>query len=85
MTMQRSTKVFSVNATAIGQHTYGEAEVRAVTYRTVREWIRVAGSHDPMRTESTRTDYPLTGCETTVVYYHNNGLPITQRWIIYPR
>ena len=85
MTMQRSTRVYVTIATAYGRHPYGEGTRREVTYRTVREWIRVAGSHDPMRTESTSTDYPLPGCETTVVRYHNNGLPITARFIIYPR
>ena len=81
----RSTKVHVVIATAYGQHPYGEGTKRDVTYGTVRRWIKVAGSHDGTRYETSQDDDPLPGCRTITVHYHNNGLPIRARFIVYPR
>lgn len=83
---KRAQRVHVVVRTAWGDHPidYGTPGTqRTVTRGTVQKWIKLAGSHDAMRTEYQRAG-TLPGVEITTVTYHNTGVPNRAEFIVFP-
>ncbi len=82
--MKRSDKVFvNVSSAFGGHHLQAVKTLREVTYGTVQRWIKVAGSHDPMRHESRFSSDGQT--ETVLVSYFVNGCSNRVQFRIFPR